>query len=183
MGGLLERAHSHRTAATDLEIGGDLKGIPAGSALYLSREDLLRLPQVTYIVSDDSNFTEPTQISGVLLEDLLPALAAEPGLDLVVAVCDDQYHAHYPHPYLAEHHPVLVLTINGQPPEHWPKDAEGQTLDMGPYLVSHARFKPAFKLLSHEDQAQIPWGAVRLEFRNEKALLNAIAPNRIVSAA
>ena len=174
--GLLQHAHSRRTAATDLEIAGDLRGQPPGSARYLSREDLMMLPQVSYNVNDDSNFTGPTQISGVLLENLIPALASEPDRDLIVAVCDDQYHAHYPHSYLAAHHPVLVLTINGQPPERWPKDAEGKNMDMGPYLISHAQFKPTFKLLSHEDQAQIPWGVVRLEFRNENGLLAAIAP-------
>lgn len=136
----------------------------------------MMLPQVSYNVVDDSNFTGPTRISGVLLEDLIPALASEPDRDLIVAVCDDQYHAHYPHSYLAAHHPVLVLTINGQPPERWPKDAEGKNLDLGPFLISHAQFKPTFKLLSHEEQAQIPWGVVRLEFRNERRLLAAIAP-------
>ena len=172
----VERAHSRRTAATDLEIAGDLRGLPPGSVRYLSRDDLLKMAQVQYTVNDDSNFTGPTQISGVLLEDLIPELANEPDRDLVVAVCVDQYHAHYPHSYLAAHHPVLVLTINGQPPERWPKDAEGQGQDMGPFLISHAQFKPTFKLLSHDDQAQIPWGVVRLEFRNEIALLAAIAP-------
>jgi len=175
--GLLERAGNSRTTVTDLEIGGDLRGLSPGSTRYLRREDLLALPQVTYTVSDDSNFTGPTEISGVLLEDLLPALAKAPDTDMVVAVCDDQYHAHYPHSYVSVHHPLLVLKINGQTSERWPKDAEGLGLDIGPYLISHAEFKPAFKMLSHEDQAQIPWGVIRLEFRNEAALLEAIAPS------
>ena len=174
---LVERAHKGRFAPTDLEIGGDLRSLPPGSTRYLSREDLLTLPQVSYTVNDDTNFTGPTQISGVLLEDLVPALATAPDRDMIVAVCGDQYHAHYPHSYLAAHHPVLVLKINGQLPEHWPKDAEGLGLDMGPYLVSHAHFRPTFTLLSHEDQPQIPWGVIRLEFRNEAMLLGAIAPS------
>jgi len=175
-GDFVEHAQSLRTAVTDLEISGDLRGLPPGSTRYLTRQELLVLPQVSYTVNDDSNFTGPTQISGVLLEDLLPALAGDPDRDLVVAACSDQYHAHYPRSYLLAHHPILVLTINGQPPERWPKDSEGQNLDMGPYLISHAQFKPTFKLLSHADQAQIPWGVIRLEFRNEKQLLTAIAP-------
>lgn len=175
-GSFMERAHSKRFAAGDLEIGGDLRGLPTGSTRYLSREDLLTLPQVTYTVNDDTNFTEPTRISGVLLEEIITRLANEPERDLVIAECSDQYHAHYPHSYVTAHHPILVLNINGQPPERWPKDAEGRNLDMGPYLISHAQFKPTFQLLSHEDQAQIPWGVVRLEFRDEQALLAAIAP-------
>lgn len=173
---LVERAHSNRSAPGDLEIGGDLRGLPIGSTRYLTREDLLALPQVSYTVNDDSNFTEPTRISGVLLEELIARLAGAPERDLAIAECSDEYHAHYPHSYLAAHHPLLVLTVNGQPPEHWPKDAEGRNLDMGPYLISHEHFKPAFKLLSHEDQPQIPWGVVKLEFRDEKVLLAAIAP-------
>lgn len=176
-GALIGRAHTNRTAPTDLEISGDLRGLPSQSIRYLTRRDLLALPQVSYTVTDDSNFTGPTKISGVLLEELISHLAGEPEADLAIAVCSDQYHAHYPHAYLAVHHPILVLTINDQPPERWPKDAEGQNLDMGPYLISHAQFKPAFRLLSHDDQAQIPWGVVGLEFRNEKSLLNSIAPS------
>ena len=176
LGGLVERTHASRSAPTDLEITGDLRGVPSGATRYLTREQLLALPQVTYTVNDDSNFTGPTRISGVLLEDLIPALAGEPDNDLIVAACSDQYHAHYPRSYFRAHHPILVLKINGEPPERWPKDAEEQSLDMGPYLIFHAQFKPEFRLLSHEDQAQIPWGVVKLEFRNEKELLAAIAP-------
>jgi mono/diheme cytochrome c family protein len=181
-GNLIQRAHTKRFETSELEIGGDLRGLPTGSTRYLGREDLLTLPQVTYTVSDDSNFTEPTRISGVLLEELITRLANDPDRDLVIAECSDQYHAHYPHSYLMAHHPMLVLNINGQPPEHWPRDAEGRNLDMGPYLISHAEFKATFRLLSHEDQAQIPWGVVRLEFRDEKALLTAIAPPTRYSA-
>jgi len=179
--GLIERAHSQRLAASDLELGGDLQGAPAGTKRYLSRADLLTLPQVSYTVSDDSNFTGPTEISGVLLEDLINALAASDS-DLVIAVCDDDYRAHYPRSYLTAHHPVLVLKINGQDPEQWPKDAGEQGQAMGPYLISHRQFTPSFKILSHADQSQIPWGVVRLEFRNEKAVLEAIAPAKRYAA-
>jgi mono/diheme cytochrome c family protein len=49
-------------------------------------------------------------------------------------------------------------------------------MDMGPFLISHPKFTPSFKILSHADEPQIPWGVVRLEFRNEKAVFGAIAP-------
>jgi hypothetical protein len=42
-GSLVERAHSTRSATTDLEIGGDLRGLPPGSTRYLGREDLQAL--------------------------------------------------------------------------------------------------------------------------------------------
>lgn len=165
-----------RTSPLDLEIGGDLAGLPSGAVRYLTRRDLLTLPQVTYTVTSDLNFTAPAQVSGVLLEELVKHISANPQSELVVAICDDFYRAIYPRSYIAAHHPVLVLTINGKPPEGWPKDSEGRGLDMGPYLISHPDFTPSFKVLSHTDEQQIPWGVVRLEFREGQKVLGAIAP-------
>jgi len=70
----------------------------------------------------------------------------------------------------------LVLYVNGLPPERWPKETEGHGLGMGPYLITHQDFRPAFKILSHDDEPQIPWGVTRLEFRSEKEVLRTIAP-------
>lgn len=174
---LIARAHTKRLSPTDLEISGDIAGLPPGSTRFLAREDLLALAQVTYTVMDDPNFTRPTEISGVLLEDLARSLAGTPDADLVIAICDDQYRAHYPRAYLAAHQPLLVLKVNGQPPEHWPKDAEGHGQSMGPYMISHREFTPGFTVFAHQDELQIPWGVVRLEFRSEKTVFGAIAPH------
>ena len=165
-----------RASPADLEIGGDLAGLPPGTARYLTRDDLLALPQVSYTVTDDSNFTGPTKVSGVLLEDLVRELSAAPQSAMVVAICDDKYRANYPRDYIAAHHPVLVLEVNGEPPSGWPKDSGGHGFDMGPYMISHEKFTPAFKILSHTDEPQIPWGVVRLEFRDERTVFGAIAP-------
>lgn len=174
--GPLPALRVERGSPSDLEIGGDLAGLPPGTTRYLTRDDLLTLPQVNYTVTDDANFTGPTQITGVLLEELNKKLAATPESDMLVAICSDQYHANYPDAYIAEHHPLLVLKINGQSPAGWPKDPETHRYDMGPYLISHSKFSPAFKIFSQHDEAQIPWGVVRLELRNEKTVLGAIAP-------
>jgi mono/diheme cytochrome c family protein len=165
-----------RASPLDLEIGGELTGLPPGTTRYIPREDLLALPQQTYTVTDDANFKGATEISGVSLEELTRHLGATPQSDMVVAICDDQYRTNYPRAYVAAHHPLLVLNINGKPPSGWPKDSEGHGLDMGPFLISHPKFTPSFKILSHEDEPQIPWGVVRLEFRDEKAVFGAIAP-------
>ena len=93
----------------DLEIGGELAGLPPGTTRYVTRDELLALPQVSYTVTDDANFTVPTKVSGVPLEDLIRALGGAPDADLVVAICDDKYRANYPHDYIAAHHPLLVL--------------------------------------------------------------------------
>jgi mono/diheme cytochrome c family protein len=170
------KLHAARSSPFDLELGGEIVGLPPGSTRFLTRDDLLTLPQVHYTVSDDSNFTRPTEISGVALEELARTLGAAPLADMVVAICDDQYRANYPRAYMAAHHPVLVLTIDGQQPANWPKDAEGHGLSMGPFLISHPKFTPGSKSFSHADEAQIPWGVVRLEFRREQTVFGAIAP-------
>lgn len=168
-----------RSSPLDLELGGDLAGVPAGVTRYLSRADLLSLPQETFTVDDDANFHGATEISGVTLAELTRRLGAEPKSDMVVAICDDSYRANYPQAYVVAHHPMLVLNINGKPPSGWPKDSEGHGMDMGPFLISHPKFTPNFKVLSHSDEAQIPWGVVRLEFRNEKTVFGAISPSGV----
>jgi mono/diheme cytochrome c family protein len=165
-----------RQSPTDLEVSGDLAGLPPGTTRFLTRDDLLALPQITFTVTGDTNFTGPEQISGVRLEDLAKRIAAAPESAMVVAICDDKYRANYPRAYLEAHHPVLVLNVNGKPPAGWPKDSQEHKYDMGPYMISHAKFIPAFKILSHSDELQIPWGVVRIEFRDEKTVFGAIAP-------
>ena len=44
---------------------------------------------------------------------------------------------------------------------------------MGPFLITHPHFAPGFKILAHQDEPQIPWGVVRLEFRNESRFYGA----------
>jgi mono/diheme cytochrome c family protein len=168
--------HAARSSPSDLEVGGELAGAPPGATRYLTRDDLLALPQVSYTVTDDANFTGPTQVGGVPLEDLIRKLSASPDSDMAVAVCSDRYFANYPKAYIAEHHPLLVLQINGQPPAGWPKDSEAHRYDMGPFLISQPKFTPSFKIFSHSDEPQIPWGVVRLEFRKEDAVFRSIEP-------
>jgi mono/diheme cytochrome c family protein len=164
---------STRSSPLDLEVAGDLAGTPPGSVRYLTRADLLALPQVTYTVSDDANFTGPTKVSGASLEELAKNFAA-PGADMVIALCDDRYRANYPRDYISVHHPVLVLMINDQPPERWPKDSEGHGLDIGPFLISHPKFTPSFKVWKDWDEPQIPWGVVRLAFRDQESVYGPI---------
>jgi mono/diheme cytochrome c family protein len=167
---------AHRSSPLDLEIGGDVRGLPPGATRYRTRGDLLALPQVTYVVEDDSNFTRPTKVSGVPLDELERSLAGKPDSDLVVAICDDLYRANYPRSYIKAHHPLLVLKINGEPPSSWPKDSETHRYDMGPYMISNPKFTPSFKILAHADEPQNSWGVVRIEFHDEKQVFGAIAP-------
>jgi mono/diheme cytochrome c family protein len=163
-----------RSSPSDLELNGAIAGLPPGTVRYITRDDLLALPQVSYTVTTDPNFKGlgPTRVSGVSLEELARRFAA-PDATLVVAICDDKYGADYPQDYRAAHRPLLVLEINGKDPAEWPKD-DGS--DMGPYLISQPNFTPRFKVLSHAEEMQIPWGVVRIDFRSEKQVFGAIAP-------
>jgi mono/diheme cytochrome c family protein len=164
-----------RTLPSDLEVGGELTELPQGTTRYVTLDSLLALPLVTFTVTVDPDLPSPSKISGIPLDRLAQLLGAERSADLVVAICDDKYRANYPRAYVKEHHPLLVLRVNGEPPSRWPKDPESHS-DMGPYLISHPKFAPSFKILSQGDEAQIPWGVVRLEFRHEKAVFGAIVP-------
>jgi mono/diheme cytochrome c family protein len=156
--------HATPQAPTDLQVG---------ESQFVSYQDLLRLPQVKFTTSDDSNFATPANVSGVSLEELKKALGSE--ADMVVAICADGYRANYPADYLSAHHPVLVLTVNGQSQDGWPKTHEGNVA-LGPYVIANPSFRPSFKVLSHTDEAQIPFQVVRLDFRNERDVFGPIAP-------
>jgi hypothetical protein len=172
--------HGQRSSPDDLEVGGELANLPAGATRFIRYKDLLGMPQETYSVSGDSNLAARTEISGVDLETLAHTLGQVSSDSLIVAICDDRYRGNYSRDYLAAHHPLLVLRVNGKLHGHWPEAQEGGTL--GPYFISHPFFKPAFKVLSHEDEPQIPYGVVRIEFRRESAVLGAIRPPGIWSA-
>jgi hypothetical protein len=166
--------HTERSSPGDLELGGELAELPTGAVRYLRYEDLLTLPQETYTVSDDTNFKGKTEISGVALTSLAQAFGQTAHSDLIVAICYDKYRSNYPSDYLAAHHPLLVLKINGQSRDKWPPSEYGGQL--GPYLVSHPTFKPSFSVLSHKDEAQIPFGVTRLDFRTESVVFGTIRP-------
>jgi len=169
----------HRSAPGDLEIGGELAGLPHGTTRYIRYQDLLNLPQEKYTISDDTNFHGKfhgkTQIEGVPLEALARLLGDAPNDAMIVAICYDHYRSNYPRDYLAAHRPLLVLRINGQARDHWPPSEYGDS--MQPYLISHPTFRPAFTILSHEDEPQIPYGVTRLEIRRESVVFGAICPH------
>ncbi len=170
---LVTKLHAQRLSPNDLELSGDLAGLARGETRYLTREDLLSASPAMTISPDDGNFKSPSQARGVALEDLARALGV-PANDMVIAICKDKYRGHYSRSYLTIHHPVLVMELDGKPLPGSPPEEGGD--DPGPYLIAHASFKPAFKILSHSDEAQIPWGVVRLEFRDQAAVFGAISP-------
>jgi len=167
--------HNERTSDGDLEVGGEIAGESPNATRFIRYEDLLRLPQENFTVSDDANLPAKTEIGGVALETLAHVLGQDAADSLIVAICDDEYRANYPADYVAAHHALLVLRINGNAHDQWPQLREGG--NPGPYLISHPFFKPAFKVLSHEDEPQIPYGVVRIEFHKESVVFGAIRPH------
>jgi mono/diheme cytochrome c family protein len=163
--------HTERASPGDLEIGGELAGVPAGATRYLRYDDLLKLPQQSFTVTDDT-FRTPTQISGVALSDLAKMLGQN--ANMIVAVCYDSYRSNYSPEYLTAHNPVLVILINGRPRDRWPRAPIGD--DLRPYLIANPNFKPTFKVLAHNDEEQIPYGVTRLEFRNGDHIYAPILP-------
>ena len=162
-------------SSQDLKLSGDLPGLPPDSVRFVTYDQLSRLPQVTFQVSDDANFHGSAEISGIYLDEVLRALQIPEKGTLIAAVCDDDYEAHYTDDYRAAHRPILVLRLNGKPPAQYPRTRDDGTY--GPYLVSHASFQPRYHILAHAEEPQIPNGVIELRFLQQDAVLDAIRPH------
>jgi mono/diheme cytochrome c family protein len=172
---------AQRSSPQDLEVSGDVPGIPPGGKRFVGYTDLSRLAQVTFTVKNDENFLDPVTLSGVSLDAIMAALGIGGATQLIAASADDGYEAHYTAEYRAAHHPFLVLRIGGQEPAKWPKGPNGE--NYGPWLISHPSFSPAFHVLAHKDEAQIPYGVIGLRFLDEAAVLKELRPPGAASAA
>ena len=165
-----------RHAPGDLEITGLIDGLPPGAVGYISYASLASLPQITTPIQNDSNFAGLTvRVTGIPLEALAKALGASPQSDLIDALCDDRYRSHYPADYIAAHHPILALKIDGQRIAAWA--ARTHQYDPGPYFITHAHFVPRYKILAHEEEPQIPDNIVRLNFTTTAATFGPITPH------
>ena len=60
-----------RTSPTDLQLSGDVPGTIDYAGRYVAYNELLKLPQVTFTVTDDSNFPGKAEIKGVYLDEVL----------------------------------------------------------------------------------------------------------------
>src|SRR6266851_5025256 len=54
--------HESRQLSSDLEVSGVLAGLPPESTRYITRDELLALPQVSFTVTHDTNFTGRNKI-------------------------------------------------------------------------------------------------------------------------
>lgn len=163
-----------RSSPQDLEITGDLPGLAAGESRLVRYTDLAALPQVAYTVSDDPDFDKPVRLSGVSLETLVTALGFGAGKQLVAASSSDGYEGHYTAEHRLQHHPFLVLKIDGKEPAQWPRGSNGEVFT--PYIVSYPHFKPLFHVLAQPEEAQLPLAVTKLRFSSESGALGALRP-------
>jgi len=159
-----------RESADDLEVTG-LKSSPG----YLARAALLKLPQAAAVIENDPDFAGlKLHVTGVPLETLERALGIPASDDLIDLLCTDKYRSHYPAEYVRQHHPILVLRVEGKAPAAWAAATKNE--DPGPYFVTHANYVPAFKVLAHEDQRQVPTNVVRMNVTSAEATYGPISP-------
>lgn len=174
-----ELLHATRGSKTDLEISWPAVNGSTAVRGFLTYKDLQALPQVTATVEDDETFTAlhapSVQVTGVELGVLAKALRPPASQDIMMARCMDGYVGLYPAEYVAAHHPILVLTVDGLMVSEW-ASLKKASFDPGPYMVSYAAFAPAWKVLSHEDRPQIPDQVLEIEFRQQKDVFGPIAP-------
>lgn len=176
--------HDRRESPTDLEITGMVPGVPPGQSRLVSRDFIATLPHVSAVVKHDENFQEMPKpsitVGGVSLDVLARSLGADPGALAVEAVCSDGYTADFPPGYTQTHHPIFGLTIDHLTPNEWAK--KNHSFDVGPYFITYADFKPAFRVLSHSDRAQVPSEVTRLNFTTVEDLYAPITPKAIPPA-
>ncbi len=168
--------HTTRQAESDLEISGLIDGLAPGQIAFIRYTDLLRLPQTRATITGDLNYPGLSlPVAGVSFETLAAAVHPLPQSDLIDVTCTDRYRSHFPSEYIAQHHPILVLTIDGKPLAAWARAAH--QYDPSPYIVMYQHFTPSFRLLSHTDQPQIPDNVVRLNFSTQAATFAPITPH------
>jgi len=149
-----------RTSPYDLEVAGELAGVPPGAARYVRHADLLALP--TTVLRMTGEFVPGEQsVTVVFLGDLVRALPAAPGADCVLASCVDRYASVFTSDFIARYRPFLVLEINGQGPGQWPP--KGLDYNPGPYAITvSTALVPA--AASYPDlEHKKPWGVSRIE--------------------
>jgi hypothetical protein len=168
--------HTNRESDSDLEVTGLVAGLEPGESAYIRRTDLLKLLQTRAIITDDPDYPgPPLHVSGVTFDTLAAAIHPLPQSDLIDATCADRYRSHFPAQYIAQHQPILVLTIDGKPLDVWSKQAH--QYNPAPYVVMYPHFVPAFKVLSHEDRPQLPDNLIRLNYSTQASTFGAIEPH------
>lgn len=149
-----------RGAATDLAVGGRLRGVPAGETRYLRWAELRALP-VTRLKLSGEFVPGEQEVTVLFLADLWARLPREAAADVVLASCTDGYASVFRAAALPAIRPFIVLEINGEGPDKWPPP--GLKFNPGPYVISvAATVAPAVAELIDAGHKK-PWGVTRIE--------------------
>ncbi len=168
-----------RRSTTDLEVTGMISGISPTTHWFIPYQSLLSLPQVETTIIEDVNFSElhapKINVSGVELSELAHIIGVLANSDMTTALCIDRYQSQLPSEFVAAHHPILVLKINGLPTSQWAKQTKNE--DPGPFLITYLDFKPSFKILAHQDMPQEPTEMFLLDFGTQNEHFGPITPS------
>lgn len=156
---------TRRASAFDLEVSGELAGVPSGAVRYVRYSDLRALPSTVLRLTDE--FVPGGQdVTVLFLADLWKALPVSADADCMLAGCVDRYASVFPSDFIARCRPFLVLEINGAGPDRWPP--KGLDYNPGPYAITVSeKLAPAaagFPDLDHKK----PWGVSSIEVANFK---------------
>ncbi len=171
-----------RSSPYDLEISGLLTGGATNG--FVSREQLRSLRVVTVTNVHDGALKQPTAYTGVYLTDLRAALPVASESDVIFAVCDDGYAAHFPADYVAAFQPLLILALNGQPAEEWGKSlASG--VGMPPFYINSASFTPreSETAAGQKEGARYPYAVSKLVFTTSAKSVGRLSLKPEASAA
>jgi hypothetical protein len=169
---------SRRHDPTDLEIvKTDVSGA-VSERIFLSRAFLASLHQVSAEVRPDGNDSDrpspAVRATGIDLETLLSSVTHADRDTGIAALCADGYTSPFPRRAILQHHPILVLTMDGLSPHAWA--VKHHAYDPSPYFIAYQDFIPSFHILSHQDWAQSPAEIVTIKILPSSELERAIRP-------
>ena len=131
-------------------------GVPAAARRICHLRGLAALPQITTTIQNDSNFADQPygadhgRAAGQAGQGAGRAARRRPDR----CALHDRYRSHYPAKYIAQHHPIFVLKINGLRPRKW---AAKRTIR--PRALTSSRMRTscrAYSSLACRTKAQIP---------------------------
>ena len=171
-----------RSSTYDLQVSGLLTGGVTNG--FVTREQLRSLGVVTVTNEHDGALKQGAAYTGLQLRDLQAALPVAPECDVIFAVCDDGYAAHFPADYVKAFQPLLILALDGKPAEEWGRSlASG--VGMPPFYINSASFTPreSETAAGQKEGARYPYAVSKLVFTTTANSIGRLALQPGASAA
>jgi mono/diheme cytochrome c family protein len=171
-----------RSSPYDLQVSGLLTGGVTNG--FVTREQLRSLGLVTVTNGHDGALKRAAAYAGLPLRDLQAALPVAPECDVIFAVCDDGYAAHFPADYVKAFQPLLILELDGKPAEEWGRSlASG--VGMPPFYINSASFTPreSETAAGQKEGVRYPYAVSKLVFTTVANSIGRLALQPGASAA